>query len=125
MSDYVKPQPPPKEGTAHPTWFDVTRYFERMASNSGGVGWSLLVHDAGIRDAQGAEKYGVRHRPDNGRDHAVDGYQELLGACCYWWAEAWGKPEEPMRYPTAWSMFVSTAQLARAARQYLYDRDGR
>lgn len=124
MSDYTKPQPPPQEGTAYRTWFLVGQHLAQMAQ-CGGKHWDLLIHDAGQRDAMGGEKYGVRHRSDNGRDHATDGYQMLLDACCYWRAEADKYSREPMNCPHPWDIFASTVRMAYAARQYLYERDGK
>lgn len=124
MSDYTNPQPPPKEGTAIPTWFDVARHIEQMALG-GGKCWDLLLHDAGQMDAHYGAKHGMRHRPDNGRDHAADGYQMLLEACCFWRAEAEGQSREPMSGPNPWDIFASTVRLAYAARRYLYERDGK
>lgn len=39
------------------------------------------------RDGIGEKKYGVRHQHDNGRDHAVDAYQESLDQTLYLRAE--------------------------------------
>jgi hypothetical protein len=61
-------QTPPAQGLAAPTW-------------------RLVVEDMHERDRMGELKYGVRHQHDNGRDHLVDLYQELLDATCYVRAE--------------------------------------
>jgi hypothetical protein len=66
--DLIAPQPPPTHGEATPTW-------------------ALVVQDMKARDAMGGAKYGVRHQHDNGRDHLIDLYQELLDGCCYVRAE--------------------------------------
>lgn len=63
-----KPQPKPRRGKAKPTW-------------------ALVVADMRERDSMGAKKYGVRHQHDNGRDHLVDSYQEVLDLACYLRAE--------------------------------------
>lgn len=62
------PQPLPQAGVAKKTW-------------------QLVVDDMWERDEMGARKYGVRHQHDNGRDHLVDGYQEVLDLACYMRAE--------------------------------------
>jgi hypothetical protein len=62
------PQPAPLTGQARATW-------------------DLVVADMQARDAGGAAKYGVRHQHDNGRDHLVDAYQELLDGAVYLRAE--------------------------------------
>lgn len=58
------PQPPPKPGTAAPTW-------------------ELVIADMKARDDFGRAKYGTPLRSDNGRDHLVDAYQEALDLCVY------------------------------------------
>lgn len=45
--------------------------------------WDLVMTDMAARDRIGAERYGTRLRPGNGRDALVDGYQEALDLCCY------------------------------------------
>ena len=60
--------PPPKAGTAPPTW-------------------DLVLADMKARDAAGAAKYGVRHQHDNGRDHLQDAYEEALDLAVYLRAE--------------------------------------
>ena len=47
----------------------------------------LVVADLWERKVHGIAKYGVAHQADNGRDHLVDLYQELLDACVYVRAE--------------------------------------
>lgn len=61
-------QPPPKSGTATPTW-------------------ALVIIDMNARDEMGERKYGVRHQADNGRDHLQDAYEEALDLACYLRAE--------------------------------------
>ena len=63
-----KPQPDPMRGEAPATW-------------------DLVVADMKERDRFGADKYGVQHQHDNGRDHLVDAYQELLDLTMYLRAE--------------------------------------
>ncbi len=43
----------------------------------------LVVADLQQRKEMGAKKYGVAHQSDNGRNHAVDLYEELMDACVY------------------------------------------
>lgn len=45
--------------------------------------WDLVIADIVKRDETGAEKYGTRLQPHNGRDPLVDLYQELLDAVVY------------------------------------------
>lgn len=47
----------------------------------------LVLADLAERKAYGIAKYGVAHQYDNGRDHLVDLYQELLDGCVYVRAE--------------------------------------
>ncbi len=45
--------------------------------------WDLVVADMKLRDATGAEKYGTRLQPHNGRDVLTDAYQEALDLAVY------------------------------------------
>ena len=55
--------------------------------NDGPAVWDLVMADMHARDVLGRERYGTRLQPDNGRDHLVDAYQELLDAAVYLRAE--------------------------------------
>lgn len=76
------PQPSPKPGTARPTWELVVEDLDQRAATL-----AQLRADAVSRDQIGAAKYGIRHQHDNGRDHLVDAYQELLDGALYLRAE--------------------------------------
>jgi hypothetical protein len=45
--------------------------------------WPLVVADMQARDQFGADKYGTRLQPHNGRDALTDAYQEALDLCVY------------------------------------------
>lgn len=45
--------------------------------------WDLVIADMRARDQVGAERYGTRLHPNNGRDALIDAYQEALDLCCY------------------------------------------
>lgn len=45
--------------------------------------WREVVADMQARDAFGYRKYGTRLQPFNGRDTAVDAYQEVLDLTAY------------------------------------------
>jgi hypothetical protein len=45
--------------------------------------WDLVQQDIAERDEYGARKYGVRLTPFNGRNFAVDAYQESLDLVVY------------------------------------------
>ncbi len=45
--------------------------------------WDLVLRDIAERDAYGAQKYGVRMQPFNGRDYAVASYPEALDLVVY------------------------------------------
>jgi hypothetical protein len=77
-NDANEPQPPPQSGSAPPTW-------------------QLVINDMTERDRLGAAKYGVRHQHDNGRDHLVDAYQELLDGAVYLRAEIEKRRNERQR----------------------------
>lgn len=67
-TDHLKPQPRPVTGTA-PHSID------------------LVAADLVERKAFGVAKYGTPHQHDNGRDHLVDAYQEVLDLAVYLRAE--------------------------------------
>jgi hypothetical protein len=73
----VTPQPPPQPGAA-PHSVD------------------LVVVDLASRKRYGVAKYGVAHQHDNGRDHLVDLYQELLDGAVYVRAEIERRREVPV-----------------------------
>ena len=45
--------------------------------------WDLVQKDMAARDALGAERYGTRLQPHNGRDAMRDAYEEVLDLCVY------------------------------------------
>jgi hypothetical protein len=45
--------------------------------------WDLVVHDMKERDQVGAQRYGVRLQPNNGRHSLRDAYQEALDLVVY------------------------------------------
>lgn len=45
--------------------------------------WDLVIADMAARDRTGAQRYGTRLQPDNGRDTLRDLYEELLDAAVY------------------------------------------
>lgn len=49
--------------------------------------WDLVIQDMKERDQVGRERYGTPLQVENGRDHLVDLYQELLDAVVYIRAE--------------------------------------
>lgn len=61
-------QPEPKRGVAEPTV-------------------DLVMVDLLERKRLGIAHYGMPHQHDNGRDHLVDAYEELLDAAIYLRAE--------------------------------------
>lgn len=86
-----RPQPPPTKGTAPAAWDYVIGEIEDVLADRGDALGDLerqvvqhVIADAKERDAQGAAKYGVRLTADNGRDHLVDAYQEMLDLLVYW-----------------------------------------
>lgn len=123
MSDYVKPQPAPQPGTAQPSWDLVIADLNHQCAK-GIVAtrdiWRLVAEDAMARDTFGAAKYGTRHQHDNGRDHAVDAYQEALDGAMYWRAE-WEHTQDDF----ARALYDSALYHAMHCRDYLYRRDGK
>jgi hypothetical protein len=68
MDEMNKKQPPPQRTEAPSTM-------------------RMVMADIEEREKFGKEKYGTVHQFDNGRDHLIDLYQELLDAVCYVRAE--------------------------------------
>ena len=58
--------------------------------------WSLVIRDMADRDAEGAEKYGTRLQPGNGRDALVDAYQEALDLVVYLRQSIWERDNGPV-----------------------------
>lgn len=115
-TNLVEPQPPPSHGEAPPTWAGVV---DSMRDTRDPV-WHLVADDGEAKSRAGVAKYGVAHQWDNGRDHAVDAYQEHLDSCCYWWAEY-----QKTKSGEAYALFSAAAELTRRCRAYLLARDGR
>lgn len=123
-------QPPPVEGAARPTWERVTDELRRRAGETSGEEarvWALMEADGHARDAFGREKYGRPHQADNGRDHAVDAYQEHQDGFLYWRAEAdvAHLQGDESCATEAWALYQDSLRLAHRARLYLLRRDGR
>jgi len=57
--------------------------------------WSLVMRDMTERDIFGAEKYGTRLQPGNGRDFLLDAYQEALDLVVYLRGAIYERDEMP------------------------------
>lgn len=68
MNELVVEQQEPVEGTGNDVWL-------------------MVIRDMEDRRQGGIVKYGQPVREDNGRDHLVDAYQEILDAAVYLRAE--------------------------------------
>lgn len=55
--------------------------------NDGVAVWDLVIADMAERDQTGRARYGTPLQVDNGRDHLVDAYQEILDLAVYLRAE--------------------------------------
>lgn len=73
-----KPEPEPEDSQETACWDYLFHKFEGMMK-----AFPEMSSDIRDRDRYGAEKYGKRLRPFNGRDPEVDLYQELLDAIAY------------------------------------------
>lgn len=81
----VRPEPLPIATGSAPIW-------PMVIADVAGLGaparvTAALVEDMRARDAQGRERYKTPLTADNGRNHFVDGYQELLDGAVYLRAE--------------------------------------
>ena len=62
---------------------DATNQQQPPNPSDGDDVWLLVMADMEARRQFGIAKYGQPVRADNGRDHLVDVYQELLDTCVY------------------------------------------
>lgn len=125
MTEYTKPQPPPEASDSPPMWPLVAADFARYAdapgiSEESRIACRAMVEDAMHRDAFGREKHGTPLTRDNGRDAAVDAYQEALDGCVYWRQEY-----ERTKDQEVVSLYGDATTLAVRARRYLLRRDGK
>ncbi len=124
MSDYVTPQPPPKNEDGQSVWAlvikDIDDKVARTGANQDRTTWWQLGLDARQRNADGIRKHGVPLTVSNGRDAAVDGYQEALDATVYWRQEY-----ERTQDQHAQALYDASLHLALASRRYLHERDGK
>lgn len=98
------PQPPSKPGKATPTHTLLRARLERL--HEGHLAQhrpaqaevvSMVMADLAERDAHGTQKYGTTHQHDNGRDHTIDAYQELMDAIVYLEAQVQARPTPLIR----------------------------
>lgn len=90
MTDIVDQPPPVHRLDLIPVWVHVISDFrviyEDAFNGIGDVGSAAAYHviaDMAERDRLGRERYGTPLTTNNGRDHLVDAYQELLDGAVY------------------------------------------
>lgn len=71
-------QPASAQTGSRPVWEMVIADVEQWGAQA-----ALLLSDMRDRDAKGRARYGVPLTADNGRDHLIDAYQELLDGSVY------------------------------------------
>lgn len=69
------------------------------------LGVEMLIRDCMERDKQGTEKYGVPLAAGNGRDCAIDAYQEAMDLCAY-------LAQGALENRWGWELFNSAVMLA-------------
>lgn len=74
----LREQPAPADTGSRPVWELVIADVEQWEAPA-----PQLIQDMRDRDAQGRAKYGVPLTADNGRDHLLNAYQELLDGAVY------------------------------------------
>jgi len=126
VPDLIAPQPPPVKNDLPASWDLVMNDFrERFESGTDGPVIATLMDMRG-RDNFGAEKYGVRIQPENGRDNLADAYQELLDGAVYMRSELYELEERgdgashEMRV-----MYDRVLQLVLDMRAAIWARDGK
>lgn len=102
MSDIVDQPPPIHRPDLIPVWEHVisdfrVRYEDAFdgidVGDAGKVAANRVLADMVERDRLGRERYGTPLTTNNGRDHLVDAYQELLDGAVYLKA-AWLEGEQ-------------------------------
>jgi hypothetical protein len=119
MTDYNKPQPPPKNTDDRAVWPLVMADVEDFHEHRDGLRAAILA-DMKTRHEDGVRRYGVLLVAHNGRDHAADAYQEALDGAVYWRAEA-----EMTGKADAMQLYFDALNHAWKCRAYLLARDGK
>lgn len=80
-----QPPPRPSDPSAVASWDVVIGRAQSQRDRIEGEApdWDRLIEAMRERDRIGAERYGVRLAPNNGRDALVDALQEALDLCAY------------------------------------------
>lgn len=76
------PEPAPKPTDEIPVWQWVIENAD-VLGDVASIGARKMLADMAERDRQGRAKYGTPLQASNGRDHAVDAYQEALDLVVY------------------------------------------
>lgn len=118
-TENTKPQPQPVNADDRAVWPLVIADVENLHEHREGLRAAVL-EDMQARDSEGRSKYGVPLVASNGRDHAVDAYQEALDGSAYWRAEY-----EKTGSTTALNLYHDALNHAWNCRAYLLERDGR
>jgi hypothetical protein len=79
--DLNAPQPAPLPSVRTPTWELVIAYARARYTDCSWL--KFVLADMHVRDYQGRAKYGVPLASDNGRDHLIDAYQEIMDFAVY------------------------------------------
>lgn len=79
--DLNAPQPAPLPSARTPTWELVIAYARASYTDCNWL--KSVLADMHVRDYQGRAKYGVPLASDNGRDHLIDAYQEIMDFAVY------------------------------------------
>lgn len=74
----VTPEPPPVRTDSPAVWPLVIAHAPEVLDGARPLVVARLLPDMRARDAKGTEAYGVPLQVENGRDAAVDAYQEAL-----------------------------------------------
>lgn len=141
MSTPIVDQPPPIPTTTRPTWEVVIESVEKarersapdldpvirlLIKNGTPTTHDLMISDMRERHRIGIERYGAPLQHDNGRDHLVDAYQELLDAVVYLASDLLQRGMTLDRDPDAVAIaFHTTRNQALQLRAVIVQRTGR
>lgn len=117
-------QPPPKPDSGREIWPEVMSDVDGLAFYFGDdhPDYNLLIQDMEAREALGRARYGTVLCLRNGRDMAVDAYQEALDLCVYLKGAALEEQEKGFERGLCFQAYNKTLEAALLLRRVLSAR---